>query len=112
MAKAKFNKKVLLKKLIDIPKSSIRIFYAREMKLLNDLIDCYNIEFIATLSLSKKYDSVAILLCDSFKETLDSKFRCFNYKINESLYETNQIYSKKFDQDLILDKKPKTIKIK
>ena len=45
MAK-KLNKKNLLKKFLEIPRSASRDFYSREMKMLNSLIERYSEEFV------------------------------------------------------------------
>lgn len=110
VAKEKVNKKQLLKKFLDFPKNSRREFFSKEMKLLNDLISRYSIEFISLLSLSKKYDSIAVILSDSFKPEIDKKFREFNYKINTSLYEQINLNNIKSGEDLFTDRKPKTIR--
>ena len=106
----KINKRSILKKLIIFPKKGARIFFSKEMKLLNDLITRYSIEFVAALTFEKKFDSVAIFLCDSFKAELDRKFLNFNYKIDESKYDKFIIEDKKFGEDLKNKKKIKTIR--
>lgn len=78
--------------------------------MLNLLIDRYSEEFVEALTFDKKYDSIAILLCDSFKQELDRRFRCFEYKIDYSKYDNHQISDKKFGEDLNINKKPKTVR--
>ena len=107
--KPKINKKKLLAKFVEVPFCSKRDFYAREMKLLNDLIEKYSEEFISVLTVPKKYDSIAILLCESYKDELDRKFRNFNYTIDYSRYESYTL-SDKCGEDIVVDKKPKTIR--
>ena len=103
------NKKQILKNLILIPKGSKREVYAREMKLLNDLIARYSEEFISVLSLKEKYDSIAIILCDSYKKELDIKFNNFNYKIDHTKYISPSL-TEKIGEDAQIFLKPKTIK--
>lgn len=107
--KQKFNKKKLLFNLIEVPPRSKMQFYAKEMKLLNDLIDRYSEEFISVLTLPQKYDSIAMLLCPSYKKELDTKFRNFNYIIDDSKYEKFTL-EKKSGEDIVIKKKPKTIR--
>lgn len=80
------------------------------MKMLNLLIERYSEEFIAALTLEKKYESIAILLCESFKEELDKRFRNFNYKIDHSKYDKYELSATKFGEDLNLTKKTKTLR--
>lgn len=108
--KPKINKKQLLAKFVNIPPAQKREFFMREFKLLNDLEEKYSLDFLLALSLPKKYDSMAIILCDSFKKHLDKKFRDFNYKIDMSKYEKIILNSEKSGEDLTVNIKLKTIK--
>lgn len=110
MAKAKFNKKQLLKKFVEFPKTGIRHFFSKEMSLLNILIERYSIDFLNVLTLNKKYDSLAIILCDSYKPEIDKKYRSFNYKTDDSLYDKIETTSVKSGEDVEIKIKPKTIK--
>lgn len=108
--KQKINKKILLKKFVEIPAKGSRLFYMKEMTLLNALIQRYSEEFVLVLKLQKKYDSIAIILCDSYKEQLDRKFKNFNYKIDSSKYEEIILQEEKSGIDIHINLKPKTIK--
>ena len=110
MAKSSINKRLLLKKFVEFPKNGVRHFFSREMMFLNKLIERYSIEFLQVLSLDKKYDSLAVISSDSFEKELDSRFRNFNFKINESLYDKVEVFPDKFGEDLSFKQKPKTIK--
>lgn len=110
MAKKKVNKRELLKKFLEFPKNSRREFFAREMKLLNDLISRYSEEFIYLLSLPKKYESIAVILCDSYKSEIDNRFRCFNYKTDDSLYDKIFLSEEKVGEDSSVKIKPKTVR--
>jgi len=107
---AKINKKLLLRKFLDIPSKGSRLFYIKEMTLLNNLIKKYSEEFVLALKLPKKYDSIAIILCESFKPLLEKKFRDFNYKIDKSKYEKINLSNDKFGEDFHVEVKLKTIR--
>ena len=109
MAKAKINKKHILAKLTLIPIKDKRLFYMREMKFLNILCERYSLEFMNVLTFDKKLDSLAYLVSDKLKETLDQKFRAFNFKIDYSRYEEYHIGDKVGD-DAAVEKKLITIK--
>lgn len=59
----------------------------REMKFLNILCDRYSLEFMNILTFDKKVDSLAYLVSEKLKDTLDQKFRAFNFKVDYSRYE-------------------------
>lgn len=109
-SKEKVNKKFLLRKFVNIPQKGSRLFYMKEMTLLNTLIERYSEDFVVALNLPKKYDSMAIIICDSFKNEIDKRFRDFSYKIDLSKYESVQLSETKFGQDIKVDTKPKTVK--
>ena len=109
MAKAKINKKHILSKLTLIPIKDKRLFYMREMKFLNILCERYSLEFMNVLTFDKKLDSLAYLVSDKLKETLDQKFRAFNFKIDYSRYEKYNI-GDKVGEDSEVGKKKVTIK--
>ena len=108
--KTKINKKLLLRKFVNIPEKGSRLFYMREMTLLNTLIDRYSEEFVLALKLIKKYDSMAVIICDSYKKQIDKKFRDFNYRIDKSKYEEVLLSDNKSGEDFNITIKPKTVK--
>ena len=108
--KVKFNKRKILQSLIQIPKGSKREVYSREMKLLNSLIEKYCIEFVSILKFDKKFDSIAILLCSSFEEEMNKRFRNFNFVVDSTKYESYSIHDSKFGEDSFCQIKPKTIR--
>ena len=108
--KGKINKKLLLKKFVDIPKKGSRLFYVKEMTLLNALINRYSEEFVLALKLPKKYDSMAVIICDSYKLFLDKKFKEFNYKTDDSLYEKVILFENKSGEDFKKQNKIKTVR--
>lgn len=109
MAKAKINKKHILARLTLVPARDKRLFYMREMKFLNDLCERYSLEFMNIVSFDKKFDSLAYIVCDKLKEVMDQKFRAFNYCVDLSKYESYNL-GDKVGEDVLLDKKNKTIK--
>jgi hypothetical protein len=109
MAKNKINKKHILARLTLVPAKDKRLFYMREMKMLNDLCDRYSAEFMNIVSFDKKFDSLAYLVSDKLKETLDKKFRAFNFKVDSSKYDEYTI-GDKVGADCDLPKIKKTIK--
>lgn len=78
----KFNKRDVINNLLIIPKDKRRPFWAREMKLLNSLIEQFPKEsFWKTLSFNKKYDSLAYFISEYGKKILKKRFNEYNYKI-------------------------------
>jgi hypothetical protein len=109
MAKSKINKKHILAKLTLVPTKDKRLFYMREMKFLNILCERYSLEFMNAMTFDKKLDSLAYLVSDKLKDTLDQKFRAFNFKVDYSRYEQYHIGDKVGD-DPVVEKKRVTIK--
>jgi len=81
----------------------------REMKMLNDLCDRYSIEFMNEVSFDRKFDSLAYLVSDKLKETLDKKFRAFNFVVDLSKYASYDI-GEKIGEDAEIKKIIKSIK--
>ena len=107
--KRKINKKEILSRLTLVPTKDKRLFYMREMKFLNDLCERYSEEFMNIISFDKKFDSLAYIVCDKLKMTLDLKFRAFNFKIDSSKYIDYTIGDKE-GKDVEIIHKPKTAK--
>ena len=109
MSKPKINKKKVLERLTLVPTKDKRLFYAREMKFLNDLCDRYSLEFMDIVSFPQKFDSLAYLVSPKLKKTLDRKFRAFNFEIDKTRYEEYHI-GDKVGQDAKIPKRKKNIK--
>lgn len=109
MAKSKINKKHILARLTLIPQKDKRLFYMREMKFLNILCERYSLEFMNIVTFDKKFDSLAYLVSEKLKDTLDRKYRAFNFKVDFSKYVTYNI-GDKVGEDRELQSKLKTIK--
>ncbi len=103
------NKREILFRLLEVPDKGRRPFFAREMKMLNDLCERYSQEFMAIVSFDKKFDSLAYLVSNKLKETLDTKFRAFNFKVDLSKYKHYNIGDKS-GRDWNVRRKTKTIK--
>ena len=108
-AKRKVNKKKILIRLVLIPAKDKRLFYMREMHFLNILCERYSEEFMEVASFDKQFDSLAYLVSEKLKETLDQKFRAFNFTVDTSRYETYNL-GDKCDSDASIINKNKTIK--
>ena len=104
----KINKKEILFRLVDVPPTGRRNFYAREMKFLNDLCDRYSLEFMNVVSFNKKFDSLTYLVSPKLKKTLDQKFRAFNFLLDKSRYPEYDIGEKTGEDSVV--KKKKTLK--
>ena len=77
--------------------------------MLNNLIQQYSQDFMASLTFPKKFDSLAYLTSSKLKDTMDEKFRAFNFKVDFSKYPTYNI-GKKVGKDREIESKPKTEK--
>ena len=110
MAKSKGpNKREIIFRLLEVPDKGRRPFFAREMKMLNDLCERYSLEFMNIVDFGKKFDSLAYLVSDKLKDTLDQKFRAFNFKVDLSKYQTYDV-GEKSGKDAVISPKRKTIK--
>lgn len=107
--KKKINKVKILARLTVVPTKDKRLFYMREMKLLNSLCERYSEEFMNIVSFDKKFDSLAYLVCSKLKMTLDLKFRAFNFKVDSSKYVDYTIGDKE-GEDFEIKTSPKTTK--
>ena len=103
----KLNKRDLIKKLVVEPDKQKRMFWAREMKLLNDLLEMFpNQEFWERMVIDK-VPSLTMLRSDYGVEKIKKKYREFNYKIPPKI---EIPLGEKTGEDKIFSKKPKTIR--
>jgi|TARA_R110000824_G_scaffold14431_3_gene61415 hypothetical protein len=109
-AKKKINKKQILVRLVDLPRAGRRMFYMREMKILNTLCERYSLEFMNVMTFKRKVDSMAYFACEALRPTMDQKFRAFNFKVDKSDYPTYNIHNKRFGRDVNPDTTKLTIK--
>lgn len=103
----KLNKRDIIKKIVVEPSTQKRMFWAREMKMLNDLMGMFNSEeFWQKVSLDK-VPSLAVLRSGHGLSMLSKKYKDFNYKIPAKV---EIPLGKKTGKDKIISKKPKTIR--
>ena len=103
----KFNKREIIKKIVVEPDKQKRIFWAREMKLLNDLLEIFpNQDFWQRMTFIK-VPSLAVLRAGAGLKNLTKKYKDFNYKIPEK---KEFPIGDKTGEDKIISKKPKTIR--
>lgn len=107
--KTKLNKRQILENLLIIPEKGRRPFFSREMKLLNDLCSKYSQEFMSIVSFPKKFESLKYLISPKLTDTLDEKFRAFNFKVDFSKYPNYNI-GDKFGKDAKIKTTKKTIR--
>ena len=103
----KLNKRDLIKRLVVEPDKQKRMFWAREMKLLNDLLEIFpNQDFWSKVSISL-VPSLAVLRSEQGIKQIRKKYREFNYKIPPKIEIPP---GEKSGDDKIISKKPKTIR--
>ena len=108
-AKKKINKKDILSRLTLVPAKDKRLFYMREMKILNNLCERYSEEFMNIVSFDQKFESLAYIVCDKLKMKMDLKFAAFNFRVDSSKYESYSI-GDKIGEDIEVKSKKKTTK--
>jgi len=104
------KRQAIIAKLVDIPKDQKRFFWAREMKLLKDLESRYSLDFLEIVTFPKKYDSLAYIVSKELKETMDKKWRNFNFKVDLSKYDRYPLGEKSGKDYVHTDNKPKSTK--
>lgn len=103
----KLNKRDIIKKIVTEPSTQKRMFWAREMKMLNDLMNMFKSEDFWQKVCLDKVPSLAVLRSDHGLNILSKKYKEFNYKIPEKV---EIPLGKKTGNDKIISKKPKTIR--
>ena len=103
------EKKVIIERLLITPKKNKRLFWAREIKLLNDLYSLFPlVEFWEKINFSKKYESLTFLRSEYGMKELKKKFMEYNYAPRKK--EEIKLYSKKFGETYTKKQQSKTIK--
>lgn len=103
----KFNKRNVIKRLVQEPSTQKRMFWAREMKLLNSLMEIFpNQDFWQKVQV-QKVPSLAVLKAANGITLLRKKYNEFNYVIPPR---QDIILGEKTGEDKILSKKPKSIR--
>ena len=80
------------------------------MKLFKDLEARYSLDFLEIVTFPKKYDSLAYIVCKELKETMDKKWRNFNFKVDLSKYDRYPLGEKSGKDYFHIDNKPKNTK--
>lgn len=105
----KIDKRRIVERLILTPKTAKRNFWAREMHLLNKLLENYPIEFVNTLSFKNKFDSMAIFLVSPMAQKVKYLYQEHTYKPKE--YEQSpELVGEKYGSDRIIHKTPRTVR--
>lgn len=103
------EKKNVIESLLNVPKVNKRGFWAREIKLLNDLFMQYpSLDFWRKLNFPDRYDSLSFFKSQFGMEKLKKKFSEYNYVPKQTL--EIKIYDNKFGKPYKKNKKQKTIK--
>jgi hypothetical protein len=98
------DKKEVISRLVEIPKTGKRPFWAREVKFLNDLLEVYSkIDFWKKVSFFKKFESLLALKGDYGKKVLRKKYLEYNFIIPEE----KRIELEEFKSGEDFDLKPK-----
>ena len=102
------EKKKIIEKLVTVPKKQKRVFWGREIKSLNILMETYPHDtFWKSLTFSNMFDSIVVLRSGYYAGELKTKYNLFNYKLPEK--ELIKLGAKT-GEDFELKNKPKTIK--
>ena len=104
------RRQLTIGRLVDVPKAQKRFFWAREMKLFKDLEERYSLDFLEIVTFPKKYDSLAYLVSKELKDTMDRKWRNFNFKVDFSKYDSYSLGEKCGKDYIPADNKPKNTK--
>lgn len=102
------QKKKVIERLVVVPSTQKRNFWAREIKSLNILMHLYPGDFFwNNLSFPDKIDSIIVLRSGYYNTELIKKYRRFNYKIPPS---KKIELGEKCGKDYNKETKPKTIR--
>jgi len=88
------RKLLIIESVVEVPKLQKRFFRAAQMKMLKNLEERYSLDFLEIVTFPKKYDSLAYLVSEALKETMDKKWRNFNFKVDFSKYTIYDISDK------------------
>ena len=98
----------MISRLVIVPKTQKRFFWAREVKFLNDLLENYpSIDFWKKIKFDKQFESLLALKGDYGKRVLKKKYLEYSYVIPS---EEKLKIGKKVGKDKKFEKKVNTIK--
>lgn len=102
-------KKKIIENLVNVPDKNKRIFWGKEIKFLNILMEKYPDEsFWEKLRFPDKFDSLLLLRSGYYAENLNLKYKKFHYIIPPK--RETPIFKEKFGEDLNLPQKTKTLR--
>tara|TARA_E500000331_G_C17027997_1_gene613876 strand:+ start:152 stop:499 length:348 start_codon:yes stop_codon:yes gene_type:complete len=102
------DKKQIIENLLIVPDKQKRLFWAKEIKMLNILmVDYPSNSFWSKISFPQKLDSLILLRSGYYKKELDKKYNRYNFKIPE---EQAPVIGKKSGEDYNYKKQPQTIR--
>ena len=104
------RKLLIIERLVEVPKLQKRFFWAAQMKMLKNLEERYSLDFLEIVTFPKKYDSLAYLVSKELKDTMDRKWRNFNFKVDLSKYDSIVLGEKTGKDYIPSDNKPKNTK--
>ncbi len=104
------RRQLAIERLIEVPKTQKRFFWAREMKLLKDLEARYSLDFLEIVTFPKKYDSLSYFISKEVKPTMNRKWRNFNFKVDLSKYKTYSLGEKCGKDYIAKHNKPRNTK--
>ncbi len=108
MKEKKGDKKKIIERLLNVPAKQKRMFWAREMKFLNDFLKKYpDMGFWSKVSFGAKLDSLLLLKGETGEQQLRKKFLEYKYIIPDK--KTYNI-GKKSGKDIDVNPPPKTLK--
>ena len=104
------RRQLIIERLVEVPKTQKKFFWAREMKLLKSLEERYSLDFLEIVNFPKRYDSLTYMISKELKSTMDKKWNNFNFKVDFSKYEQHNIGKKSGKDFVSTDYKPRNIK--
>ncbi len=104
------RRQLAIERLVEVPKTQKRFFWAREMKLLKCLEARYSLQFLEIVTFPKKYDSLEYVISKELKPTMDRKWSNFNFKVDFNKYERHNIGEKSGKDFVSIENKPKNTK--
>jgi hypothetical protein len=102
------EKQQVITNLVNIPDKGRRVFWGREIKNLNILLEIYpGKKFWTNLSFYDKLDSIILLRSGYYAKELEKKYKRFHYKIPS--FDKPKLGEVSGDS-ININKKPKTLK--
>lgn len=102
------EKKKVIENLINVPDKQKRLFWGREIKTFNILLELYpESKFWKGLTFPQKLDSMILFRSGFYQNELKRRYNLFKYNIPTK----KEIkLGEKYGEDFNIDKKPKTLR--